>query len=424
MSSAGSPPRPVTSHQLRRVSADALLAVLRMGEVMTASELMEATGFSRTSVHEVCADLLRLGRIVEVDGSTTPGALSDATGTPGAAQGMSGGRGRPPRRYAFAAGSGAVVAVDLGVHTITVWVTDLRGVLRGAAERTLLDPVTADRTTVLDELVGSALAGAGMRTGDVLVAVVGVPSSVSAVQQIEYPAEQRGVALATAWATGHGWPVLIENDANLAALGERWSGVARSLDNVVVVLAGERLGAGILMGGRLVRGEHGSAGELRFVSLMPAIGPEVLGIARHARELAAAAIADGTATFGAPAQRPAVDGAAALDTPDVSARTVFRAAADGDESALRIVRTVCERLAQLVGVLATLLDPAMVVISGGIADAGRVLVDTIQQLLPAAMIDNPPLVAASSLGADAVVTGGVRLGLDHLERHLLDGLVG
>lgn len=231
--------------------------------------------------------------------------------------------------------------------------------------------------------------------------------------------------------------MLIENDANLAALGERWAGVARSLDNVVVVLAGERLGAGILMGGRLVRGEHGSAGELRFVSLMPAIGPEVLGIARHARELAASAIADGTATFGTDVSDADADAGAdagagagvgagvdAEGRPEVSARAVFRAAADGDESALRIVRTVCERLAHLVGVLATLLDPAMVVISGGVADAGRLLVDTIQQLLPAAMIDNPPLVAASSLGADAVVTGGVRLALDHLEIHLLDGLVG
>lgn len=406
-STTDGPARPTTSHQLRRVSADALVAVLRDGGVMTASELMAATGLSRTSVHEVCADLLRLGRIVEVE--------TESVGTAA----VSGPRGRPPRRYAFAAGSGAIVSVDLGVHTITVWVADLRGSRRASAEEMLPDPITADRPAVLDGLLRQALEAAGLSAEAVLVAVVGIPAAVSTERGVDYPPEQRGITTARAWAHRHGWPVLVENDANLAALGERWAGVAQSLDDVVVVLAGERLGAGILTDGRLVRGRHGSAGELRFVSLVPQIGPEVLGMGRHARELAAQAIADGTATAGLLALRGTEQ-----EGSGPTARAVFLAAQDGDPSALGIVRIVCRRLAHLIAVLATLLDPAMVVVSGGLAEAGALLVDTIGEELPTAMIDNPPTIAASVLGADAVVTGGVRLALDHLERHLLDGLVG
>lgn len=392
--------RPLTSQMLRRVSADAILAVLRRGDVMTATDLMEATGLSRTSVHEVCSDLLRLHWIGEVDVPAGDGPS---------------GPGRRPRRYAFDGNAGRVLGIDLGVHTFTVCVSDLRGRVLVEVQQSVVDPDTGDRSQVLERMVDEAMVRAGVTAQDVLAVGVGVPSSVSAVDEIRYPPEQRGAELGRDLGVRHGWPVLIENDANLAALGERWCGAATGLDNFVVLLAGERLGAGIYMDGRLARGHRGSAGELRFVSLMPSVQQEVLGIARHARLLGAAAVADGAAT---PTLRAMVDGDAAA----VTAKTVFDAAAAGDASAAAIVTTVCERLAQLVAVLATLLDPERVVIAGGIADAGDLLATTTRSLLPSAMIDNPPQISASTLGRDGVVIGGIRLALDHLEAHLLDGM--
>lgn len=392
--------QPLTSQMLRRVSADAILGVLRGGDVMTASDLMAATGLSRTSVHEVCSDLLRLRWIVELDGLSVGGPV---------------GPGRRPRRYAFDGSTGRVLGIDLGVHTFTVSVADLRGRVLVEVQERLADTGQDDRGRVLEQIVDEALARAEVTGKDVLAVGIGVPSSVSAVDEIRYPQEQRGATLGRRLAAGRGWPVLIENDANLAALGERWRGAATGLDNFVVLLAGERLGAGIYMDGRLARGHRGSAGELRFVSLMPSVQQEVLGIARHARQLGVAAVAGGSATAGL---RSMVDG----DAQAVTAKTVFAAAAAGDDSAATIVTTVCERLARLVAVLATLLDPQRVVIAGGIADAGELLAATTRSLLPHAMIDNPPEITASRLGQDVVVIGGIRLALDHLEAHLLDGM--
>lgn len=392
--------QPLTSQMLRRVSADAILGVLRGGDVMTASDLMAATGLSRTSVHEVCSDLLRLRWIVELDGLPVDGPA---------------GPGRRPRRYAFDGSTGRVLGVDLGAHTFTVCVADLRGRVLVEVQEPLTDTGEDDRERVLERIVDAALARAEVSGPDVLAVGIGVPSSVSAVDEIRYPQEQRGAALGRRLAAGRGWPVLIENDANLAALGERWRGAATGLDNFVVLLAGERLGAGIYMDGRLARGHRGSAGELRFVSLMPSVQPEVLGIARHARQLGVAAVAGGSATAG-------LFSMVAGDAEAVTAKTVFAAAAAGDGSAAAIVTTVCERLARLVAVLATLLDPQRVVIAGGIADAGELLAATTRSLLPHAMIDNPPEITASTLGQDVVVLGGIRLALDHLEAHLLDGM--
>lgn len=402
--------RPVTSHELRRMSGDTLLRVLRSGEVMTASELMSATGMSRTSVHDVCADLLRLGWITEVspDWPDEPGS--------GKRNGAAAERGRPPRRYVYAADAAAVIAVDMGVYTITLHVTDLRGTTQAVAQRHFDDPAGVDRLRILEELADEALAASGVSRSKVLVAAVGVPIAVSPTRTIDYPPEQRVIEVAQQWAQTHHWPVLVENDANLAALGERWRGVAQNHDNVVVILAGERLGAGIILDGRLVRGQHGSTGELRFVTLMPDIGHEH-GLAWHTRTLAIRALDDGHATpqLRALAQRGPHGN-------EISALDVFRAAEADDESAQTIVTTVCQRLAYLVGALATLLDPAIVVISGGIAAAGDILASTTQSLLSTEMIDNPPTIAVSALGQQAVVHGAVSVALSHVEAHLLDDL--
>ncbi len=398
------PARPVTSRQLRRISGDALLRVLRHGGVTTASELMDLTGLSRTAVHEVCGDLLRLGWIEEV-GPDAPG--------PGPAR-PAANRGRPPRRYLFAARAGAIVSIDLGVNTVTVHVADLRGRTLAVAQRHFDDPASVDRAQVLDELADRALTTCGVDPSKVLIVAAGVPMPVSPSRSIYYPPDQRVIRVVRDWADRRGWSILIENDANLAALGERWDGVAKGLDNVIVLLAGERMGAGIIMDGRLVRGEHFSSGELRFVSLMPTVQPEFLGIGKHTRQLAHQALTEGWATSG---MRELVEQA----NGSLSAGNVFRFAEAGDESAGRIVRIVCERLAQLIGVLATLLDPAMVVISGGLADAGEFLATTTQSLLPEGMIDNPPQIAVSRQGMEPVIVGGISLALDYLDGHLLDG---
>lgn len=81
---------------------------------------------------------------------------------------------------------------------------------------------------------------------------------------------------------------------------------------------------------------------------------------------------------------------------------------------------MCRRLAQIIGVLATLLDPELVVIAGAVADAADLLVPATQALLPPDMINSPPRVTGSGLGHHAVVRGGIRLALDYLDEHLLD----
>jgi len=203
-----------------------------------------------------------------------------------------------------------------------------------------------------------------------------------------------------------GWTVLLENDANLAALGDRWQGAAAGIDDVVVILASERLGSGIVEGGRLVHGTRGSAGELAYLDLVEGVG-DTYGIAHLARTWAVEALATA-----APTTLRSVQGR-------VEAEHVFTAAEQGDAVALGILDRLADRMARVVGTVATLLNPELVVIGGGVADSAGVLLGPISERLKE-FTATPARVAVSPLGDSIVTVGAVRCALDYVERNSLD----
>jgi predicted NBD/HSP70 family sugar kinase len=214
--------------------------------------------------------------------------------------------------------------------------------------------------------------------------------------------------------------VLVENDANLAAWGERWRGVAAGVDDLVVMVADERLGSGLFLGGRPVRGHNGGAGELRCFELIERVGG-THGIAYLVRTLGAEAVADLSTDGPADGRGRTLWALAGGDPARVETATVLEAARAGDELAIWIVDRVADRMAPAIAALAGMLDPELVVISGAVAEAGDLFLDRIRARLVPDLIDIPPRVAMSTLGDQAVVVGAVRMALDHVEASLLGG---
>src|SRR5207248_9043613 len=129
-------------------------------------------------------------------------------------------------------------------------------------------PPTASAT--IAELGGALLQSAEAPADRLDVAVVGVPgvvdplrgavslaTNVPGIEGHRFADELRGLL---------GVPVRVENDINLAALGERWRGIARGVDDFLFLSIGTGLGAGLVLRGELHRGHHGAAGELDYVS--------------------------------------------------------------------------------------------------------------------------------------------------------------
>ncbi|WP_130799584.1 ROK family protein, partial [Streptomyces otsuchiensis] len=189
-----------------------------------------------------------------------------------------------------------------------------------------------------------------------------------------------------------GVPVLLENDANAAVLGERWSGTAVGCGDVVMVLAGLSPGAGSLIGGRLHRGHHGAAGEIGALHLL-------------GRELTPEHL---LSTTGEPLHP--------LDEAAVAA--VFALARSGDARAVAAVERFTQRLVHDVTALVLALDPELVVIGGWAAGLDDVLTSLRRELRMYCLWT--PRIELSALGEAAVATGALRLALDHVEAELFE----
>ena len=398
-----------TSLMLRRMTASAVLDALRAGGPMTGSDLIDATGLARPTIHVVCNDLIRLGWIRETDSRRPEGEAR---------------RGRPARCYEFHSRAGFVLGID-ATDRVRVRLADLRGDRVAEAGEPLahVSVPVAERVAAIRRATDAALASAAVEPARVLAVTVGVPTPVDAdgrlVGREAYLPGLPGRDLRPEIGGRHGWPVLFENDANLAAWGERWRGVAAGVDDLVVMVADERLGSGLFLGGRPVRGHAGGAGELRFLELVERVG-STYGIAYLVRTLGAEAVASQRGRAGRPRRGgrslwTMADG----DPSRVETATVFAAARAGDVVALEIVDEVADRMAHAVAALAGMLNPELVVISGAVTDDGDLFLDRIRARLVPELIDTPPRLAMSTLGDRAVVTGAVRLALDHVEASLL-----
>jgi len=382
---------------LRRVSAGAVLDFMRAAGAVTVTEVMDATGLTRATAIAVCEDLAQRGWIRELENQRAFGSYR---------------KGRPARRFELNNRAGHILGMDVGISKATVVVSDLRGNTLSRASRAFpgADISADERIAVIDRTALAALQQAGAPPASVLAACAGIAAPVDRNGDVLAKQHFWGlfdVGLKSALRDLHGWTVLLENDANLAALGDRWKGAAALVDDVVVILASERLGAGMIDGGRLLHGRDGGAGELAFLDRVEGVG-DTYGIAALARRWASDALAGGAETC-----------LRAQATGGVEAEQVFAAAAAGDAVALQILDRLADRMARVIGAVATVLNPELVVIGGAVANSAAVLLGPIAERLTEYTV-TPPRVAVSPLGDSIVTVGAVRCALDFVEENSLD----
>lgn len=386
-----------TPQLLRRVSAGAVLDFMRASRAVTVTEVMHATGLTRATAISVCEDLMERGWIRELENQRAFGGYQ---------------KGRPARRFELNERAGYVLGMDVGISKTTVVVSDLRGKALGRSSQPFAgaEISAAERLAVIDRTAMTALDSVGASPGSVLAVCAGIAAPVDRNGDVLATQHFWGlfdVGLKTALRELRGWTVLLENDANLAALGDRWRGAAAGVDDVVVILASERFGSGVIDGGRLVHGSRGGAGELAFLDMVEGVG-DTFGIATLARNWAAEALAGRAKTS---LREHARDGA--------EAEHVFAAAAAGDAVALKILDRLADRMARVIGAVASMLNPELVVIGGAVANSAGVLLESIHERLKE-FTATPPRVAVSPLGDSIVTVGAVRCALDYVEANTLD----
>ena len=318
---------------IRRVNLNKVLSVIAASDgESSGSDLITATGLTRATVHAVCNDLISLGWVREGDTRREDGVHS----------------GRPSRWFALNHRAGCLLGIDIGLHTTTIVVSDLRGQpLRTQKVATKETAPPAQQGAAVNRAIRQVFSALDAQLEEVIAVGVGLatrvdrdgnPNSTDDFWPRFYSARRAALSDLT------DAPILVDNDANLAALGERWRGGAQGVDNLAVLLAGERFGVGLIESGRLLHG-GGGAGEMQYLTMIAGVG-SADGIAAVARQWATAALHSGRKTA---IRELAGDSVAA-----VTAEMVFTAARGGDRVAKSIIDRLSTRVARVVASVASL----------------------------------------------------------------------
>jgi predicted NBD/HSP70 family sugar kinase len=391
--------QPGTPRLLRAINERALLDRLRREGATSRAQLARDTGLSKPTVSNALANLERAG-LVRQTGRAAPA------------------RGRSAILYEANPTAAYVLGIDIGRDWIRAAVADLAGELAArldARNRARSGPgLVRSVGSIAHELV----ADAGVGWGDVAHSVIGSPGVFDpASGRLRHAPNLPGwgrPGLVEALREVLPPVVTLENDANLAAIGEGAYGSGRGLDHFVYVSVGTGVGMGIVIGGALYRGFGGQAGEVAFAPFpSDGVGKSAGAGARRRGILEEATSADAI-----------VRTARSLGMPGrLDAKGIFSAARAGERLALATVEAEADRLALVVGTVAAILDPQLIVLGGGIGGNVDLLHPRLEERL-ATLTPLAPRVAEGELGQDAVVLGAVATALETASQLVFDERAG
>ena len=210
-----------------------------------------------------------------------------------------------------------------------------------------------------------------------------------------------------------GFPAKGGNDVNVAGMGEMWRGGARGYQNVVVVPIGTGLGAAIIVGGKIITGTRGAAGEVGHIHIDDEIEKDCGCGARGCVEQFSSATALVRMAKEALADANVVTSLRQLDT--VTAKDVVDAAKAGDAVADKIFDKFCDYLGYSLAATAAVIDPEIFIIGGGVSKAGQFLVDRVQAYFVKYAWPGIRGIkfALAELGNDAGIYGAARIAIDY-----------
>jgi glucokinase len=381
--------RTVTASLMRSINRSVILDFIRQNSPVARSAIARRLSMSLPTVMRIVDELMEED-LVRLQGT------SESTG------------GRPRALLEFNGDAYAVVGVDLGGTKMFGTVADLSGTVQHEIHISHGDNGPSDPLERLCELIKSLL-NAPRPPGQRIRGIgVGAPGFTLIPEGI------------VTWAPSLGWrdlplkeiladcfdePVFVENDVNLAALGEWGFGVGRGARNLVCIAVGTGIGAGIIIDGALYRGHNQAAGEIGY--LLP--GPEFLG--QHYDQFGALeGLASGIGIAERGRQLLEKEGMP-VQSGELGAEDVFAAARKGESWAQQVVSETVDYLSLAIAGVSSLLDPEIIVLGGGVARSADLLIEPILRRLDGVVPFVPQLVA-SPLGRRAAVMGAIMLVLN------------
>lgn len=384
--------------QLRhRASTAAVLDFAWNAGAFQADHVMAALGLTRSPALSALDTLIEVGLISEL-----PSA--------GPEEGYR--LGRPARRFELRAEAGVVVGIDAGNRRFTAVAADLSGRIlarhylnvRGFSDPSGLvfdDVDREERTTAAFQTIDAVLASAERTRADVVAVGVGIPAPVDA--DGDSPPHGGGfwqhMNAGLQGTLADEFPaVRVENDAALAAVAESTFGEARGYDDFMAILVGRRLGSGVFIDGRLLRGAHGGVGELEGLAYVSGLG-NASGIGARAEQWLRRTLEAG--------QVPADHPWAPLADADLTVEAALAVASLDDPVSRPLLEELGSNLGRICNVASRFYDPGLIVVCGAMAGALADVIEIAKGHVQAESELPPPKIVASKFGGDIVSLGAV-----------------
>ncbi len=388
---------------VRKVNKSLILNALRLHAPISRAELAALSGLNRSTVSNIIKGLLDEGLVWEQE-------LKDSR------------IGRPSISLNLRPDGGAIIGVEINVDFISVLLTDF---VAAPLHQDFIpfDPSLPQIDVLLraEQAVDRAIQVAAQRKLQVMGIGVGLPGLVDVErgELIFAPnLHWSDIPLRLMWNQRFRCPIFVDNEANLAALGEYYFGIARNVDHFIYLSSGVGMGGGIMIHGKLFRGWNGYAGELGHIQRDPEgeqcgcgrtgcwetqVGPKaVLSRVKNA-------LKENNRREGSPSDP--------FDLNDLTFELVIERALQGAGICLKAIEEVGVNLGKGIADIANIFNPEMVVIGGLLCQARTILYPVIQEtvaketLLPS---QKDLRIEFSERGRDACVYGAVAIVLDNI----------
>jgi predicted NBD/HSP70 family sugar kinase len=378
---------------LRELGEQAVLETIFRRGPITRPEIAAITELSKPTVSAAVSSLEHVG-LIRADGR------------------RAGHRGRQPVAYIVSKQAGFVVGGDIGGTNLRVSAADLFGEpICDVKQPTTKGGSRALGMQVLEmanEVIDRASAAHGRPLALALATPGIIDQSTGRVTSLAHNvAPEGGFDPLEVIRDRLDLPVLVENNVNLAAVGEKWFGLARGVSTMVFISIGAGIGMGIVIDDEVVRGAHGAAGEIGYLPLA--------GDPFDPRHRLHGGLED---EIGATGIVTAFNAGRAAGDPELSAvHEVFELAATGNPAAQAVVDGVAARLGTAIATVCAILDPELVVLGGGIGSSPLLLSPV--RGAAARLVPITARIETSRLGDRAALQGALAIALRAARASLL-----
>ena len=377
-------PLTITSSAMRDINRSAILEIIRRESPISRSAIAKRLEVSLPTVMRIVEELVEEG-FIRPQGSTE----------------WSGGRRRP--LLEFYADGHVVLGVDMGGTKMYGAISDLGGNIVDEVNIGHHGSSGEDSFNQLTTLIDSLLASPRVEGRRILGIGVGAPGVTLHKEGIvtwAYTLHWDKFPLKARLAKVYDLPITVDNDVNLAALGELWFGAGQNTQDMILIAIGTGIGAGVIINGLLYRGAKEASGEIG--NMIP--GREFLG-KNYLDFGALESVASGTG-IAERARQVLESKRDPAELENLTAEDVFDAARLKQEWAWTIINETVDYLAIAIANLVASFDPELIVLGGGVSRSADLLIEPIMQRITG-VIPNPPKLVVSSLGLRATVMGAI-----------------